>query len=47
MELGARVAEALLARAESAEVLRRLGDYVVVELEVDAAGLVWMAGFSN
>ena len=38
MELGARVAEALLASAESAEVLDGLGDNVVEELEVDAAG---------
>lgn len=41
MELGARVAETLLARAKSAEVLDRLGDDIVKELEVDAAGLVW------
>ena len=40
VELGARVAEALLARAEGTEVLGRLGDDVVEELEVDAAGLV-------
>lgn len=39
MELGALVAEALLAGAESAEVLSRLGNYIVVELKVDAAGL--------
>ena len=38
VELGARVAEALLASAESAEVLDGLGDNVVEELEVDAAG---------
>jgi len=38
VELGARVAEALLASAESAEVLDGLGDDVVEELEVDAAG---------
>ena len=38
MELGASVAEALLASAESAEVLSGLGDDVVVEGEVDAAG---------
>lgn len=38
MELGARVAEALLAGAESTEVLDGLGDDIVVELEVDAAG---------
>jgi hypothetical protein len=40
VELGARVAEALLAGAESTEVLGRLGDNVVEELEVDAALLV-------
>ena len=38
VELGARVAEALLASAESTEVLDGLGDNVVEELEVDAAG---------
>ena len=38
MELAALVSEALLAGAESTEVLGRLGDYIVVELEVDAAG---------
>lgn len=38
MELGAGVAEALLASAESPEVLGGLGDDIVEELEVDAAG---------
>jgi hypothetical protein len=38
VELGTRVAEALLAGAESAEVLDGLGDDIIVELEVDAAG---------
>lgn len=38
VELGARVSEALLAGAESAEVLDGLGDNVVEEFEVDAAG---------
>lgn len=38
MELGAGVAEALLAGAESAEVLSGLGDDVLEEGEVDAAG---------
>lgn len=38
MELGAGVAEALLAGAESAEVLSGLGDNVLEEGEVDAAG---------
>ena len=42
VELGALVAEALLAGAEGTEVLGRLGDYIVVELEVDAADLGWM-----
>ena len=42
VELAARVAEALLAGAEGAEVLDGLGDDVVVELEVDLAGaLCW------
>lgn len=44
VELGATVAEALLARAESAEVLDRLGDDIIVELKVDAAGLLWDGG---
>jgi len=39
VETRAGVAEALLAGAESAEVLGGLGDDVVVELEVDAARL--------
>ena len=43
VELGARVAEALLASAESAEVLDGLGDDVVEELEVDAAGALCMS----
>jgi len=38
VELGARVAEALLASAESAEVLDGLGDNIVEKLEVDTAG---------
>lgn len=38
VELGARVAEALLAGAEGAEVLDGLWDDIVEELEVDAAG---------
>jgi hypothetical protein len=38
VELGAGVAEALLAGAESAEVLSGLGDNIIVEGEVDAAG---------
>ena len=44
VELGARVAEALLASAESTEVLDGLGDNVVEELEVDAAGALCMSG---
>jgi len=36
MELGSLVPEALLTGAESTEVLGRLGDYIVVEVEVDA-----------
>jgi hypothetical protein len=39
VELGALVAVALLAGAESAEVLGGFGNYIVVELEVDAASL--------
>lgn len=37
VELGARVAEALLTGAEGTEVLDGLWDYIVEELEVDAA----------
>lgn len=40
----AGVAKALLASAESAEVLSGLGDNVVVEVEVDAAGLLCWGG---
>lgn len=47
VELGSRVAKALLARAESTEVLCRLGDDVVEELKVDAALLVWSGVVSN
>jgi hypothetical protein len=40
VELGARIAEALLASAEGTEVLDGAGNDLVVELKVDAAGLV-------
>ena|SRR5690242_1133381 len=40
VELGVLVAKALLAGAQGAEVLDRLGDDVVEELKVDAAGLL-------
>lgn len=40
VELGASIAEALLAGAESAEVLGGLGDILRVELEVDTASLL-------
>ena len=39
MELAALVAEALLACAESTEVLGRLGDCLVEEIEVDTAAV--------
>ena len=38
MERAALVAKALLSSAESTEVLGSLGDYIIVELEVDAGG---------
>jgi len=41
VELGARVSKALLTSAEGTEVLSGLGDDIVVEGEVDAAGLVY------
>lgn len=41
VELGAGVAEALLAGAEGTEVLDGLGDDIVEELEVDTAGAGW------
>ena len=44
MEFGALVSKALLASAESTEVLSCLGDDVVEELEVDATGLRCGAG---
>ena len=43
VEFGARVAEALLASAQGTEVLGRLRDDVVEELEVDAASLICRA----
>ena len=46
VELGAGVAEALLAGAESAEVLSSLGDSLIVEGEVDAAGAGCERGLS-
>lgn len=47
MEGRAGIAEALLASAESAEVLSGLWDNVVVEVEVDAAGLDWWGGSAS
>lgn len=41
VELGASIAKALFTGAQGAEVLDGLGDDIVEELEVDAAGLVW------
>ena len=40
MELGASVTKAFLASTESTEVLASLGDDIVIEDEIDAAGLV-------
>lgn len=40
MEFGAGVAEPFLARAEGAEILSGLWDDIVVEVEVDASGLL-------
>ena len=39
VERGASVSEALLASAQSAEVLGGLGNNIIVQSEVDAAGL--------
>ena len=39
VELGALVAHALLARAQRAEVLRRLGHHISVQLELNATSL--------
>ena len=47
VERRALVAEALLAGAESAEVLGGLGDNVVKEVEVDATGLLCGEGRVN
>jgi hypothetical protein len=41
MELAALVPEAFLAGAKSTEVFDSLRDYMVVELEVDAANFGW------
>ena len=40
VECRASVSEALLAGAKSTEVLSSLGDYIIVEDEVDATGLL-------
>jgi hypothetical protein len=37
MEFGSLVSETLLTGAEGPEVLSGLGDYIIVEVEVDAA----------
>jgi hypothetical protein len=48
VEGGASVSKALLASAESTEVLSGLGDDIVVEDEVDAAGLLcWRTDVSS
>ena len=44
VERRALVAEALLTGAESTEVLGSLGDFVIEEVEVDAAGLLCDCG---
>ena len=41
MELRALVAKALLAGAESTEILGGPGDHIIIQEEVDSAGLVW------
>lgn len=41
MELGSAVAKALLTSAKGTEILSGLGNDVVVEVEVDTAGLVY------
>ena len=40
VELGVLVTETLLTGTKSTEVLNRLGDDIIVELEVDATGLL-------
>ena len=42
MEGGAGISKALLASAKSTEVLGSLWDYIVVQVEVDAAGLFYL-----
>ena len=41
MELGSSVAKALLASAKGTEVLSGFGSDIVVEVEVDAAALIY------
>ena len=41
VKLGASVSIALLTSAKSTKVLTRLGDNIVIKIEVDAALLVW------
>ena len=40
MELGALVSESFLTGAESTEILSCLGDYIIIEEEIDAAILL-------
>lgn len=47
VESRAGITEALLASAESAEVLSGLWDNIIVEVEVDAAGLLWWGGSAS
>jgi len=48
VELGSLVAEALLTGAQGTEILSRLGNDIIEELEIDATGLVLhAAGFSH
>ena len=44
VESRAGITEALLASAKSAEVLSGLWDNIIVQVEVDAAGLDWRVG---
>ena len=44
MKFAALISEALFAGAQSTEVLNSLGDCIIVQVEVDAAGFGWQDG---
>lgn len=47
MELGASIAIAMLASAELAEVLRSLGDYIIIEFEINSTPILFCRAVSG